>query len=61
MSAEIIEFPKLVKCRQCAGSGLTWSFQRRTKRAQVASSCTACKGQGKVRATDEITTREAES
>lgn len=49
MKAQIIEFPKLEKCGQCSGSGLTWSFQRRTKRAQVSSSCPACRGTGKVR------------
>ena len=49
MKAQIIEFPKLEKCRHCSGSDLTWSFQRRTKRAQVSSSCSECRGTGKVR------------
>ena len=48
-SAIIIAFPALEKCRECAGSGLTWSFQRRTKRRQAAAKCTLCGGHGKTR------------
>lgn len=58
MSAEIIEFPKLKKCRECAGSGLTWSFQRRTKRAQVASSCIKCGGTGISRDLENLKRKE---
>lgn len=50
----IIQFPPLEKCTACAGSGLTWSIQRRTKRAQVASACQNCNGTGRVRNLESI-------
>ena len=45
----ILRFPELEKCSDCAGHGLTWNVQRRTKRQQVASSCHTCHGTGRVR------------
>ena len=48
-SSVILQFPPLEKCNDCAGSGLTWNVQRRTKRQQVASSCPTCHGTGRVR------------
>lgn len=47
--AVILQFPALEKCRDCAGSGLTWNIQRRTKRQQVGSTCQTCRGTGRVR------------
>lgn len=44
--------PRSKKCRECAGSGLTWSIQRRTKRQQAAANCKACSGTGKTRNTE---------
>lgn len=58
MNCEIIEFPKLTKCLDCGGSGLTWNFQRRTKRAQAASPCKACGGSGRKRSTEDLVLRK---
>lgn len=52
--AVILQFPALEKCRDCAGSGLTWNIQRRTKRQQVGSTCQTCRGTGRVRNTEPV-------
>lgn len=54
LSSVVLQFPPLEKCRVCAGSGLTWVIQRRTKRQQAGSTCTACQGTGRVRNTDPV-------
>lgn len=50
----ILQFPALEKCRDCAGSGLTWNIQRRTKRQQVGSACRTCRGTGRARNTEPV-------
>ena len=52
--AVILQFPALEKCRDCAGSGLTWNIQRRTKRQQVGSTCKTCRGTGRARNTEPV-------
>jgi len=47
--AKILQFPPITKCLQCAGTGLTWSIQRRSGRNQAAAKCPACAGSGKSR------------